>query len=153
MAISRAMRRLLEIREIQEEQSQIALESALGELRRLEMALQFAHARERGGRELVAAGAQTGNLTDRIAGLEETRVAARRASALKPRIGEVEQVVNERREALLERRVERRQAETLIREQEFADAVEATRRAQSGMDDWFLGRLLRTRDDDGDSER
>lgn len=152
MAVSRAMRRLLDIRKIQEEQSQIALESALGELRRLEAALRRAHTRERGGRELVVAGVAKGNLTDRIAGLEETHVAARLTSALAPRIGEAERKVNERREALLERRVERRQAETLISERESVDAVEATRRAQSGMDDWFLGRLLRTRNDPGESE-
>ena len=39
MAISRALRRLLRIRNLEEEQSRLAVESALVELRRLEHAL------------------------------------------------------------------------------------------------------------------
>jgi hypothetical protein len=39
MAVSNALRRLLKIRAIEEEQSRLALESALGELNRLEVAL------------------------------------------------------------------------------------------------------------------
>ena len=38
MAASRALRRLLRIREIEEEQCHIAVESALGGLKRLELA-------------------------------------------------------------------------------------------------------------------
>jgi len=40
MAVSRALRRLLRIRELEEEQNRLALESALGELNRLEYALE-----------------------------------------------------------------------------------------------------------------
>jgi hypothetical protein len=36
--------------------------------------------------------------------------------------------------------MERRQAETLIRKTEAGDAVEAGRRAQRDLDDWFLSR-------------
>jgi hypothetical protein len=39
MAVSRALRRLLRIRELEEEQCRLALESTLGELNRLESAL------------------------------------------------------------------------------------------------------------------
>ena len=55
MAASRALRRLLRIRELQEEQSRLALESALGELHRLEHALASTFVRERRGRSLVQA--------------------------------------------------------------------------------------------------
>ncbi len=78
MAVSRALRRLLRIRELEEEQSRLALESALGELNRLEASLAAAVERERRGRRLVKASAQTGELPDRLAGLEETRAADRR---------------------------------------------------------------------------
>ena len=37
MAVSRALRRLLRVRELEEEQSRLALESALGELQRWKM--------------------------------------------------------------------------------------------------------------------
>ncbi len=146
MAVSRGMRSLLRVRAIQEEQSQAALDEALGELNRLEVALKLARRREHAGRRLVAASAATGNLTDRMAGLEETRTAQRFASALKPRIAEAQEAVRERRSQFLEKRIERRQAETMIQQRERSDELEAARRAQRGVDDWFLGRLRRSRD-------
>ena len=140
MAVSRAMRRLLQVRELEEELSQAALESALGELRRLEAALVAARERERGGRRQVTASASSGELVDRIAGLEETRAARRRAEALKTRIAEAELEVTARRQEFLSKRMERRQVETLIRETGAGDAVAAGRRAQRDLDDWFLSR-------------
>src|ERR1035441_8300431 len=124
MAVSRALRRLLRIRELQEEQSRLALESALGELHRLEHALSANFERERRGRSLVQASAQSGQLTDRLAGLEETRSASLHAAALGPRIDGMGEEVTDRRQEFLSKRVERRQAETLIRETEALEAIE-----------------------------
>ena len=98
MAVSRAMRRLIEVRELEEELSQAALESAVGDLRRMESALTAAKERERNGRRQVTASASTGELVDRIAGLEETRAAGRHGAALKPRIAEAELEVARRRQ-------------------------------------------------------
>ncbi|MGD0292560.1 MAG: hypothetical protein ABSB30_01775 [Terracidiphilus sp.] len=143
MAVSRALRRLLRIRELQEEQSRLALESAIGELHRLEHALANTFERGRRGRSLVQASAQTGQLTDRLAGLEETRSAGLHAAALGPRIGNMGEEVTDRREEFLSKRVERRQAETLIRETEAQEAIEAGRRGQQALDDWYSSRLYR----------
>jgi len=82
MAVSRAMRRLLHVLEIQEEECRAAMESARAELKRTGTALTWNVERERGGRRLVAASAATGEIADRIAGIEETRVAKRFALAL-----------------------------------------------------------------------
>jgi len=138
MAVSRAMRRLLQVLEIQEEDCRVALESARAELKRLEEALRRSVERERGGRRLVAASAATGEIADRIAGLEETRTARRAAAALAPRIAEAEQAVNARRREFLDKRIERRQTETLIEEAKALENVESGRRAQRDLDDWFL---------------
>ena len=81
MAVSRALRRLLRIRDLQEEQSRLVLESALGELHRLENAMTATFVRDRQGRSLVQASARTGELPDRLAGLDETRAASRHAPA------------------------------------------------------------------------
>jgi flagellar biosynthesis chaperone FliJ len=143
MAASRALRRLLRIRDIEEEQSRLALESALSQLNRLEHALAATAERDRRGRRLVDASARTGELPDRLAGLEETRAAGRHAAALAPRIGDAELGVAARRREFLLKRVERRQAETLIQEAEARDAVEAGRREQQALDDWFRNRLHR----------
>jgi len=143
MAVPRAMRRLLRIRETEEEQRQAALESAQSDLRRLEEALALAQERERRGRRLVAASAETGELTDRIGGLEEMRTARRHAAALTPRIAEAELAVTARRREFLAKRVERRQVESLIEKAELKESGMAGRRAQGELDVWFLGRAQR----------
>ncbi|MGD1062345.1 MAG: hypothetical protein ABR860_03715 [Terracidiphilus sp.] len=140
MAVSRAMRRLLQVLEIQEEECRAAMESARAELKRLEQALTWSVERKRGGRQLVAASAATGEITDRIAGIEETRVAKRIATALAPRIAESESAVNLRQHEFLGKRIERRQTETLIEEAEALESVEAGRRVQRDLDDWFRSR-------------
>jgi len=143
MPASPALRRLLRIREIEEEQSRLALESALGELHRQERALAATSERERRGRRLIEASVSTGELPDRLAGLEEVRLAARRAGLLAPRIEEAAGGVAELQQEFLGKRVERRQAETLIREIEARDAVEAARHSQQSIDDWFRSRKYR----------
>ena len=130
MAVSQALRRLLRVLEIEEEQSG-----------NLERSLTVTRVRERSGRRLVISSAQSGELRDRLAGLEETRAARRRAEALAPRIADAEVEVTAFREAFLAKRVERRQAETLISETEAQDAVIAGRRSQQALDDWYLNRL------------
>ncbi|MGA3160570.1 MAG: hypothetical protein ABSC77_05080 [Terracidiphilus sp.] len=143
MAVSRALRRLLRIRNLQEEQSKLALESALSELHRLEHVLAAAIERNRRGRSLVQASAQTGQLLDRLAGLEETRSASLHAAALGPRIDALGDVAVDRRQEFLLKRVERRQAETLIEETEAREAIEDGRRGQQAIDDWYSSRLYR----------
>jgi len=82
-------------------------------------------------------------LADRQAGIEEVRTAKRHAELLGPRIESKGEEVAERRQEYLEKRVERRQAETLISETEARDAVESNRRSQQGIDDWYRNRLHR----------
>ena|ERR1019366_425189 len=143
MAVSRTLRRLLRVRELEEEQCHLALESAQGGLARLERALAGTVERARGGRRLVEASARTGELADRFAGLEETIGAERLAQVLAPRIEAAEEEVIFLREEFLAKRVEVRQAETLIRETEARDAVDAARRGQQALDDWHRSRQFR----------
>ena len=49
------------------------MELALAELAQLELALRAANQKERAGRSLVAASASSGEIADRIAGMEESR--------------------------------------------------------------------------------
>ena len=84
--------------------------------------------------------AATGEVVDRIAGIEESRASARRSSALAVRIAEAQEAVEVLRQAFLAKRVERRQTETLIEETEARDQVETERRGQRDLDDWFLSR-------------
>jgi hypothetical protein len=135
------------IRSLEEEQNRLALESAASELHRLELALTANFERGRKGRRLVAESAETGRLADRLAGIEETRSAERHAETLGPRIETSEEEVTARRQEFLLKRVERRQAETLIRKTEMQDAIEAGRHSQQTLDDWYSSRMYRDRAD------
>jgi hypothetical protein len=143
MAVSRALRRLLHIRDLEEEQCRVALESASGTLHGLQHALEATGERGRRGRRLIEASAHSGELPDRLAGIEEIRAAERHGVALVPRIADAELDVAALREEFLAKRVERRQAETLIKETEAQDAIEAGRRSQQNLDDWFGNRMHR----------
>jgi hypothetical protein len=143
MAVSPALRRLLRIRELNEEQHRLALEAALNELDRLEKALNATAGRDARGLRLVASSARSGELADRLAGLEESRAAARHAASLAPRIGDSRDDVATLREQFLAVRVARRQAETLVVEAQAREAIEATRRSQQAVDDWFGSRRHR----------
>jgi hypothetical protein len=148
MAVSRAMRRLLHVLKIQEEECHAAMESAHTELKLLEQALANNVERERASRRLLAASAASGEaanqipdqIIDRIAAIEEAHLAKRIAAALAPRIAELESAANARQQEFLGKRVERRQAETLIEEAEALKSIAAARRAQRDLDDWFLTR-------------
>lgn len=143
MAVARGLRRLLRIRNLEEEQNRLALESAIGELHRMEIALAAAQTRERSGRRLVAASALTGEVCDRQAGLVESDAARRNASMIATRITTAQMETARLRQRFLDKRVERRQAETLIEEAGARDAMEAGHTAQRSVDDWYRSRLYR----------
>ena len=94
----------------------------------------------------MTSSASTGELEDRLAGLEETRAARRHAMALAPRITEAKLRAGARQQEFLSKRIERRQAETPIRKTEAEDKIEAGRRAQQELDDWYRGGARRTRE-------
>lgn len=143
MAVSASLRRLLRVRTLEEELSRQALESAMAELHRLEAAMESAGARQKAGRRQIASSANSGEVADRLVGIEQVRLAALHGQALAPWRDEAQQKANERRAQLLARRIEMRQAETLVKEAEARAAQEADRRAQLTMDDWFGSRLHR----------
>jgi hypothetical protein len=141
MAVSRALRRLLRIRNLEEGQCRVALDAALGELDRLGQALAATTERDRLGRRLVVASAASGELEDRLAGVEETHIARRQGGMLAGKIAAAEIDVARLRREFLGKRVERRQAETLIEEAAAGDAVETGRHEQQAADDWYRFRL------------
>jgi hypothetical protein len=79
-------------------------------------------------------------LEDRLAGLEEARAGLRIRDVLTPRAADAAHVALERREEFLAKRIERRQAETLIESAEAQAELEASRRRQGALDEWFLNR-------------
>lgn len=122
----------------------------MGQLRTLETAKDAAIERDRLGRELVKNSAQAGEVADRIAGLAESAAGRRQARALGLRIAVSESEALRLGQEYFEKRTERRQAETLIDETLARDAVEAERRSQQGLDDWYSSRRF---NESADSEQ
>ena len=145
MAVAKAIRRLLRVLDLVEELRRRVLETAQSELACLEQALSARGEQEQNGRRWLASGLQSGDLADRVAGLEEIQTGKRIASALKPQIDQSASRVEECREAFLAKRVERRQAETLVKAAEGEATIEANRKAQQGLDDWYLAGTLNER--------
>lgn len=143
MPVSNALRRLLHVRDVEEEQQGMALEFVLGDLWALEHARTSAIAREHAGRELLAASVREGDATDRTAAMVEVKFAARCAASLTPRIAAAEIRVVHARQAYLAKRLERLQAQTLIEEGDALDAIESGRRSQQTLDDTFGARRYR----------
>lgn len=141
MAVSRGLRRLLHVLELEEEQRRTALELAVGELRRIEQAQQAAGERERRGRALVLTSFESGELVDRIAGIEESRSAGQLGELLAGWQQGAVATVEHCRTALVSKSIERKQTETLLEEAARRDAVEAARRSQNTLDEWYLSRL------------
>lgn len=141
MAVSPTLRRLMKVLAMEEEQRRLELESGLGQLAQLKHALALTVERDRAGRQMVAESACTGELHDRLAGIEETCIAERQAAVLKPRIAEAEVEVMELRQEFIAKQIERRQAEALVEKAEVAEALEEAKRSQRMLDDRYLNQF------------
>lgn len=140
MPVSPSLKRLLRIRELEEELSQSALESAVAEREHFQRKLELAVARKRTGRSLWEEGIQSkqkDQADQRQAALEEMRIGARLADSASAQLAEAEVQLSARRESYLATRTQRRQAETLIEEAQRDDAQIKLRRNQQELDEWF----------------
>ena len=143
MAAGKGLRRLLRLPLLEEEQAERTLEAAVSAVRELDAGITVARGRERMGQGLVRLSATAGEPLDRVAGLEEVRAGERIREALIPRLAEAETVAAARQAQYLSKRVERRQAETVVHEAEARAAEDAARRNQESLDDLYLGRMRR----------
>lgn len=136
MPVSKSMRRLLSIRQAEEERRRTGMESALTELHRLKVALMTTRGRAKLARALVASSVQTGECLDRIAGLEEIAMADRLVKILVDRIDVAGKDLERTQQEFLAKRIERRQVETLCDAMKAQDTVEAKRKSQMALDEW-----------------
>jgi hypothetical protein len=137
MPVSRALRQLLLVREMEEEQRRLAIESAVTELQLRQAALARNVERAREGRRLVLAGIRSNQFSDQIAGCEEQRTAERHTAYLHRLVDEANERVEVLRAAYLSARKERYQAQTLIEKIETEDSKIAIRTEQRDLDDWY----------------
>ena len=145
MSANRALPRLLQVRQLEEDHLKAVLESALGNLECLIEAERAALQRERTGRLLLVEAIHSGKLQDRLAGSVEMSLAKRARSALSLKIEEAREVVRQVRAQCIAKRAERRQLETLIEKERAGEARQASQRQQEALDDRFRSRRFRVR--------
>jgi hypothetical protein len=138
LAVSKAIRRLLHLLNMEEEMNRRQLEAARVKLAQLETALKAAGQQERSGRQLFNSGVLSEVLPDRLAGLEEVHAAIRLGAFLQQNIELATSQFNERREEYFAKRLERRQAETLVEAAEATHKIEVNRKSQHALDEWYL---------------
>lgn len=144
MAVPPGWRRLHRLREAEERQKNAALVSAIQELNRLESAMQSVHDRATSGRAILNEGLNGGEPEDRIAGSEEIAAANRLAGILSARIRQAKENIARTREQFLAVRIQKRQVETLLDLAIARDHVDAQRKSQTALDEWYRSRLERT---------
>jgi len=149
--VSKSVRRLLRVLDLEEESRRRELESAQAEHVRLNVALTGATQRERDGRLLFADGVRREDPCDRWMGLQEEDAGRRSRTVLQQSIQQSMQAVETLRAALLQKRVERKQAETLVKAAEARESLEEDRRTQQGLDSWYL--MSQTRCKDGGKDK
>ena len=140
MPVSRSVRRLLRVLGLEEESRRRDLTSAQGELAQLDAALRAAKKREGDGRCLFTTSVQSEDLRDRLVGQAEVNAGRHRGLVLQQHLHQSNQVVDALRAAFLDKRVERRQAETLVKTADASEALEEDRRTQQTLDTYYLMR-------------
>ena len=143
MASAYRLQKLHTIRRAEEELKKSALAEAIQELHRLENALRFAHERCALGRTMMNAGAESGQLEERIVGREEVSAADRSARFLISRVRKVEENIKKFQTEFLAKRVQRRQVQKLLESAIAEDVVTENRKSQADLDEWHRSRHSR----------
>jgi hypothetical protein len=149
VAVSRGLRRLYELRQIEELQKASLFELAVAELDQLKNALEVAHIRKGNGRALVERSVMTGETQDRLFGVEEIAAAVRISAVLESRLRSAAEKVQRIRNEFLNKRLEKRQAGTLLESALEREAGLAQRKMQLALDEWTR---LRRREEGGGQE-
>jgi len=149
------LKRLCELRRLEERNEACLLGSAAASLQRLDDALKHERVRKEQGRILIGRSVGSGETEDRIAGLEEIAGATRKTGILMGRMQRAQENVRRVRERYLGKRTELRQAEALLRAAVENESNAALRRSQAELDEWHRTlqvRLKRDAIEDGLSE-
>lgn len=129
------LKRLLQVRQLLEEQSQGALKAATARLEELDEAVEQARSRQAGGRRLFAQGAASEDATDRLAGFCEAQLAQAHEENLKKAAIQAQISVRSHLAELETAYRERRKGELLLKAEDERKSAERKRRLQKDLDD------------------
>jgi flagellar export protein FliJ len=133
----RTLERLWRLRELEEEQSRLALEERVQDRDRIVQRLESASRAAVQSRRIFAERLGDPDTAARTGALVELEHARRRQAAIRPQFEVAETNVEMGREEFLTRRTARRQLETLLEREHRAAREEIVRRAQQMLDDWY----------------
>lgn len=144
MPVSRALRNLLKVRNLETEQRRVMLKSAMSELHVLQDALAHARTRRTGAR---AAALELGllDVLDRSAFLLQQDTEARLEKALEIRRSDASERAEDARVQFMQKRTEQRQAETLVQAAEKRETADMERRLQRTIDEQHMRRASAAR--------
>jgi flagellar export protein FliJ len=137
MAKGRALERLWRLRELEEEQSRVELESKVLDRRRVETQLAEATESAAHSRQVFADRLADPDTSARAGAILELEQARRSEAVLRPRWENAAAEVERQREEFGVRRTGRLQVETLLDREREAEREDAIRRAQQMLDDWY----------------
>lgn len=145
MSVAPTLIRLQSIRRAEEQQCRTMLDAAAAELDKFREMLASLKERLRRSRALITASVRTGVVEDRLAALGEDVLLGSLTRVLAAKIVDAEQCVLQARSQLLDKRIERRQVETLLEAVRLQAGIDESRKSQSAMDEWFRARAARER--------
>jgi flagellar export protein FliJ len=137
MAVQRILRRLQRLRELEEEQSRLELEAAVGNRNRVAQELAAAVQQQIQGRTDFVNGISEEDASGRTGAVIEIEQARRQRLRIEPRLEAADIEVAKQREEFMARRTGRQQVETLVDQERKTEREEAGRRAQQMLDDWY----------------
>jgi len=137
MARKQVLLRLLRLRELEEEQGRLELESSAGIRDRVDREHQVALAQRSLGRDMFRDGIGTSDIARRNGGIVEIAFANQRRGLLEIRLNAAESELARQRVEFLNLRAARMQVETLADKVKKLEQVETDRRAQQMLDDWY----------------
>ncbi len=137
MPVSKSLERLLRVFEIQEEMRRRDLAEAQAMLAKLEDAVTAAGEKASRGRKVLASALQSNDVNNRVAGQVEIESVELLRTFLQKNVEDTSIILERARAGFLGKRVERQQLEALVKAAETLAQVEADRKAQQSLDDWF----------------
>ena len=145
MARVSQLNRLLRLRELEEDQARLAFEVAAEARQRVVEERKRATERLRDGRDIFLLEAGSADTSRRAGGLAQLEQARRLQARIEPRLAAADAELARQRQEFLNRRIDREQVETLSAEARRAKEIEAGRRAQQMLDDWYGRRIRKAR--------
>lgn len=141
--MKRSLTRLLRVRELMEDLAQFDFERRKAEMAALEQAAEQQHRRAASARAEAAENLIEEQAESWLGSRTDAAILDRKKERLEALAQAAKPVVNQKREQLLERRMERRQVEMLRAEAARAEEKDRNRQEQNRTDDWFQSRAAR----------